>query len=186
MQSANHSNSPLSLDSLSQVVASSDKYIVLIATVPTTYMPGNYSCTIGPSTSSNLYASVLNQALFSIAVGRPRPHILLASPSQASTKGGEEVRLFISGFPSPIQRSAVSVYFGSSAMKFRTDLTADGIGNNFLLLVSPAGIDPGLSSVTIEYNVSGAVDKTSSILTASLPFMFISDLIYFTCVSRFV
>jgi hypothetical protein len=175
-----------SRNSLLQVVASSDKYLVLLVSIPATYMPGNYSCTVGSSTSSDLYASVLTQAVFSITVGRPRPYILLSSPSQASTKGGIPVRLFISGFPSPIQRSSVSIYFGSSAAKLPTNLSADGIGDTSLLLVSPTGSDPGLSSVTLEYNVSTAIDRTSTILVASLPFLFISDLILFACISRFV
>jgi hypothetical protein len=168
----------------SQVLASSDKYLVLQITVPAISLPGNYSCAVGSSKASDVYAPELSLAAFAVAVADARPSILLASPSRANAKGGDRVLLQVAGFPSPFDRAAVSVYFGATAVPLVGDPAADGGGGASFSVLAPAG--DGLTSVRVMYEFSNNAGSggPAATLIAALPFLFFSDLVRCTCVGR--
>ena len=167
------------------MLASSDKYLLLLISVPTNVIPGNYSCTVGPSTLSDICSPELAVAIFDFTVEPARPYILIANPSQAAATGGETVILLLSGFPTPFNLTSVHVYFGAAAAMLQTNPNG-GFGDAPLISLSvlaPAGT--GFSSIKVKYAFT-AFKMESATLSASLPFLFISDLITCTCITRCV
>ena len=109
------------------------------------------------------------------------PLIVMASPSQAQSSGGEAVILFVFGFPQPMASAAISITFGAVTAQLLGDPLPDGQGGTSLSLTAPSG--SGMAVIQIIYTIGAAGNGTnfSSTLGASIPFLYVSNNINFVC-----
>ena len=164
-----------------QVLSTSPKYLILLITLPAIIFPGVYTSSLAPARPSGLYLS--EPTFFNITVGPPRPEIILISPSQAGSSGGNTVSLFVGGFLQPMERAATSVSFGALTARLLSDPLPDGLGGASLSVQVPSG--SSVSTVTIVCNYTISSDPTLFIiLTASTTFLFVSDLVNLVCPNR--
>ena len=160
-------------------MSSSTKYLVLLITIPTVVVPGTFTGRLAAARPSALYYS--DPILFNVTVGPAMPLIVMASPSQAQSSGGEAVILFVFGFPQPMASAAISITFGAVTAQLLGDPLPDGQGGTSLSLTAPSG--SGMAVIQIIYTIGAAGNGTnfSSTLGASIPFLYVSNNINFVC-----
>jgi hypothetical protein len=164
-----------------QVVSSSAKYLVLAISIPAIVSPGTYTGSLTAARPSPLYYADLIP--FNITVGPARPEIIMASPSQAQSRGGDVVTLFVLGFPQPMARAAVSTTVSAVAVLLLADPSPDGHGGAALSFTAPRGSGMAMITVIYTFFAAGHGQNLTSTLRASIPFLYVSDGIQFSCSS---
>ena len=121
----------------------------------------------------------LEPAKLNITVSNYEPIIRQLIPSSASSNGGDNIKVYVSGLPYPVDTSSIMIFFDNASSSLLSDPVSDTEGL-LLSVTAPALKSCSISVLRVEYYLKHS--NAASILYAAAPFLSLNPDAYAACI----